>query len=231
MAIPEFLRDAVRPAPILPRSNINPFDKSTIVSIFPQRIEEYKYTIQPQRFVIEPGTLKEPSILVIGASSWWSIPASEHMPPIEVQCSSVEVADSIISDYVRGLVGTDPTSAMPGLFYIPGEHDKLKILTKYASKLQEAKVKQDNWFKELVRQADAFWVRSGGNPLTIWDFMKLAARELNLNQKPWLADAYAIEKVKCYACGSMKDPAYPVCPICRAIDPHHKLSAEVKFAG
>jgi hypothetical protein len=53
------------------RSAPNPTDKSTIVSIFPRLVDEIKHTIQPGRFIIMPGSVEKPSILVIGPSSWW----------------------------------------------------------------------------------------------------------------------------------------------------------------
>jgi uncharacterized OB-fold protein len=66
--------------------------------------------------------------------------------------------------------------------------------------------------------ADALWSRSNGNPLTISDEMKLAARELNLVNKEWLKDSQTMELVRCKACGSLKNPLYPICANCKSID-------------
>src|SRR5258708_6443678 len=53
------------------RQHKNPMDRCTIVSIFPKEINEVKYTIEPGRFHISPGTFENPSVLTVGSSSWW----------------------------------------------------------------------------------------------------------------------------------------------------------------
>ena len=213
----------------LVRAVKNPMDKCTIVSIFPKEIEEKKYTIEPGTFQIPAGTFDQPAILVVGSSSWWKDYDPEQ-PMLEIPVSSIQISDSVIKDYCNGMLGCNMGDTMPGLFFALGEHSVLDIKTNYKSKLAEAKTKQDNWFKILVRLADSLWSRTAGNPLAIWDEMRLAARELNLNDKPWLKDFQTAELVRCQACGGMKNPAYPVCPSCKAIDKNHPLAKELKFA-
>ena len=212
------------------RAMKNPMDKCTLVSIFPKETEpEKKPTIEPGTFQIPVGTYENPGILVIGGSSWWKDYDPEQ-PMLEIPVSSISVADSIIKDFCNGLLGCNMGDAMPGFFFAMGEHTVLDIKTNFKMKLAEAKMKQDNWFKVLVRLADSLWARTGGNPLSIMDEMRLAARELNLNDKPWLKDFQVAELVRCNACGNLKNPAYPVCPTCKAIDNTHPLSKELKFA-
>ena len=212
------------------RAMKNPMDKCTLVSIFPKETEpEKKPTIEPGTFQIPVGTYENPGILVIGGSSWWKDYDPEQ-PMLEIPVSSISVADSIIKDFCNGLLGCNMGDAMPGFFFAMGEHTVLDIKTNFKMKLAEAKMKQDNWFKVLVRLADSLWARTGGNPLAIMDEMRLAARELNLNDKPWLKDFQVAELVRCNACGNLKNPAYPVCPTCKAIDNTHPLSKELKFA-
>lgn len=215
--------------PILPKSNKNDYDKSTIVSILPMRLEEFKHTIQPARFVIEKGSFESPSILHVGQSSWWR-EFNETQPPIEVICSSVEVAEAIIRDYCSGLLGCDMEGSVPGLFFIYGKLTLDEIKLKYRSKLAEVNEKQRTWYRELVKQADGFWSRSNGNPLVIWDIMKLAARELGYLDRPWLKDSFMSERIQCFACGNFRDPKFPICPTCKVIDPTHPLAKDVKFA-
>jgi hypothetical protein len=216
------------PMPV--RSNMDKYDKTTIVSIYPLPIEnEIKYTIQPGVFNIPAGTYDKPSVVIIGASSWWM--KVENMPPVEIRCSSGEVAHSIVNDYCTGIAGCDMDSRIPGIFFIPGASvSPEEVKMKYASALLTAKNKQDNWYKELVRIADSLWSRYNGNPLVIWDQMKLAARMLNLETKPWLADHFAALKTQCFACGNLKDPEFPVCPHCKTIDPTHPRAADIKRA-
>src|SRR6266576_4523463 len=85
------------------RAMKNPMDKCTIVSIFPKVIDEVKYTIEPGRFHIEPGTFEKPSILVVGSSSWWR-EIDVEQPMLEIPNSSIQIAESVIKDYCNGLL-------------------------------------------------------------------------------------------------------------------------------
>jgi len=214
------------------RAPVNPLDKSTVVSIFPKFISERKHTIQPGIFEIPPGTYDHPATLIVGPSSWWK-EIDEDQPLLEIPHSSIQVADSIVKDYCNGLIACDMGQNMPGLFFIPGAKlDKKNepdypatlewILKEHKSEIVAAHMRQRNWFTALVRMADALWARSNGNPLTISDEMKLAARELNLINKEWLRDSQVMELVRCKACGSLKNPLYPVCANCKAIDDPNK---------
>jgi len=211
------------------RSMKNPLDKCTIVSIFPKEIVEVKHTIEPGIFSIPPGTYESPSCLVVGGSSWWK-DIDVDQPMIEIPVSSIQIADSVIKDYCNGMLGCNMADMMPGLFFILGEHKIAEIKLSYKDKLNETKIRQDNWYKILVRLADSLWARSNGNPLVICDEMRLAARSLNYNDKPWLKDFQVSELVRCTFCGGMRNPTYPICPTCKAIDPTNPLSKEIKFA-
>src|SRR5215471_19343385 len=192
------------------KAPVNPLDKSTVVSIFPKYILERKCTIQPGIFEIQPGSYDKPAILVVGPSSWWK-EVDDNQPLLEIPHSSIQIADSIVRDYCNGIVACNMGENMPGLFYVPGakmnpkgEVDAKATLTwikeEHKEELEVANTKQRNWFTALVRMADALWSRSNGNPLTISDEMKLAARELNLVNKEWLKDSQVMELVRCKAC-------------------------------
>jgi hypothetical protein len=198
------------------RAPVNPLDKSTVVSIFPKYILERKHTIQPGVFEIQPGTYERPAILIVGPSSWWK-EIDENQPLLEIPHSSIQIADSIVRDYCNGIFACDMGNNMPGLFYIPGEWTVEKIKRDRKYDLDVANEKQRNWFTVLVKMADALWSRANGNPLTISDEMKLAARELNLLNKEWLKDSQTMELVRCPACGFLKNPNFPICSNCKAI--------------
>jgi len=211
------------------RAPKNPMDRCTIVSIFPVEILEYKITIQPGKFSIPPGTYENPSILVVGSSSWWR-EIDVDQPMLEIPNSSIQVADSIVKDYCNGMLGCDMGDLMPGLFFVLGELTVAEIKLRYKAKLDEVKAKQNNWYAILVKLADSLWARSNGNPLVIWDEMRLAARSLNMDDKPWLKDYNTIKMERCKACGNLNNPLYPVCPVCRAINPEHADAKNLKFA-
>lgn len=211
------------------RSARNPMDKCTIVSIFPKVIHEVKYTIEPGVFHIEAGSPENPAILVVGSSSWWR-DIDVDQPMLEIPNSSIQVANSVVVDYCNGMLGCNMADAMPGLFFVMGSVSKMELLARYTDKLQETKIRQDNWYKILVKLADSLWSRTNGNPLTISEDMRIAARSLNFNDKVWLKDFQTAELVRCMACGSMKNPLYPVCPACKAVDTTNPLAKDLKFA-
>ena len=207
----------------------NPMDKCTIVSIFPKAIDEIKHTIQPGRFQIAPGSYENPSILVVGSSSWWR-EIDDEQPLLEIPTSSVQVADSVVRDYCIGVLGYDAETSMPGLFYLLGALDVDQIKTQYTAELDKAKRKQNEWYGLLIRLADSLWARSNGNPLTIGDDMRMAARELGHTVKDWMKDFRMVDMVKCKACGGLRNPEYPICPVCKSIDPTHPDAEKLVFA-
>lgn len=212
------------------RANVNPMDKSTIVSILPKLISERKATVSPGFFEIPPGNLEKPSILVVGPSSWWR-EIDENQPLLEIPVSSIQIADSIVRDYCNGLLACNLEDMMPGLFYIPGEISITKLKTEYMPLLVKAQAQQKKWFMELIRIADILWSRSNGNPLAISSDARLACRELNISNKPWLTDMQTAELVRCVACGSLRNQNYPVCQTCKAIaDPEMAKKLDLKFA-
>jgi len=211
------------------RAPVNPLDKATIVSILPKRIEEIKPTIQPGRFIIEAGSYDKPSSLIVGPSSWWR-EIDDEQPLLEIPNSAIQIADSVVKDYSNGLFACNMDDAMPGLFYISGSILVSEIKTKYKHLLDQALAKQRKWYEVIVRLTDILWARSNGNPIVIGDDARMAARELSLT-KDWMADFLAIEKVKCIACGALRDPNFPICQVCKAIaDPARAKLLGIEFA-
>lgn len=210
------------------RAPINPLDKCTVISILPKEIDETKPTIQPGRFIIPPGSLEKPSLLVVGPSSWWK-KVDDDSPLIEIPTGSIQIANSIIRDYCNGLLACDMGGSMPGIFFVPGmlgtnkngEFDltlgRLELNQKYKTELDVAHKKQRMWYSTLITMADTLWVESKGNPIAISSDMRLAAHELGQNTKEWLQDFQATETIRCTACGSLRNPLYPICPTCHTV--------------
>lgn len=198
------------------RAPVNPLDKATIISIYPREVKENKVSIQPGVFIIPPGSYDKPSCTVIGPSSWWK-DVDLDQPLLEIPVSAVRIADSIIKDYCNGILACNMTDKMLGLFYLPGELNVERIKKDYKSQLDDAARKQKAWYEESVKIADILWARSNGNPLSISDDARLAAHELNLDNKPWLKDSIIVEMKNCPACGFLTNPGYPVCPNCKTV--------------
>lgn len=209
------------------RAPVNPLDKATIVSIFPLMIDEVKPTLQPGRWIIPPGTYEKPTAEVIGPSSWWR-EVDSGQPLLEIPTASILIADSIVRDYCVGLPCCDMGESMPGLFYVPGVFTSAQMVKDYKNLLDIAKRKQDIWFGGLIKEADVNWSRTNGNPLSVNGLMKMAAIALGIEDREWIKAYKNVSLVRCFACGTMKNPLYPVCPSCRAIDPNFK--GDIKFA-
>ena len=212
------------------RQPVNPLDRSTVISILPKKIVERKVTIQPGLFELKPGSIEKPSMLVVGSSSWWR-ELDENQPLLELPVSSIQIADSIVRDYCNGLLACNLDDMMPGLFYVPGEIDIVKLKKDYMPLLVQAQAKQKRWFMELIRIADILWSRSNGNPLAISTDARIACKELNISNKPWLSDMQTAELVRCIACGSLRNANFPICQTCKAIvDVDLAKKLDLKFA-
>jgi len=212
------------------RQRVNEMDKSTVVSIFPLAIDEKKWTISPGRFMIPPGSFKDPQLLVVGPSSWWKDTGWDE-PILEIPTHSGLIAESIVRDYCNGIPECNMGNQMPGLFYIPGEITKTEVQTKFASLLSDANTKQRKWFDALIRLADSLWSRTNGNPRAISDIMRLAAKEMGQETREWIAGFEYVGMVRCVACGAFRDPNFPICRECKAIvDPEKAKSLNLTFA-
>lgn len=214
--------------PRMLRTPRNPMDKATIVSLFPVALKEVKETLDVREYKIPAGSLENPTVITIGPAAWWRHDFDNDQK-IENPVAATTIAHSVITDYCNGLLECDMESKMPAMFYIPGEISKDVIMKNYKDKLNEMNTKQRRWFEALVVHADALWSRSNHNPKVIWDMMKLAARELG-SDRAWLKDFNVVNMVKCFACGNLRDPEYPVCTACKSIDPKHPLAKDLMFA-
>jgi len=209
------------------RGPINELDKSTVVSICPKILDDRKPTVFPGHFVVPPGSLVSPSILVVGPSSWWR-DIDEDQPLLEIPVSSVQIAESVVRDWCNGILGCNMADHMPGYFYVQGAHSTEDIKKNFKTQLDKSDLYQKNWYRLLVKMGDSLWARSNGNPLAISDDMRLAARELGVaHLKDWMKDFTMIEMVRCKACGSLKNPQYPICAQCHFPDPDHPMTKQL----
>lgn len=197
------------------RATPNPLDKATIVSIYPKSIREIKETISPGIFEISAGSFENPALLVVGSSSWWR-DIGEGMPTVEIPNGAIYIADSFINDWIGGLPGVTDNSK-PGLFFIPGDIKLDRVKEEYGNALKDCNVRQRNWFNNLLTEADKEWAKTNGNPKAISDLMKMAARELSKEDRPWMSSSVDIKKVPCVACGNLRNPSFPICPSCNRV--------------
>lgn len=215
------------------RAPKNDLDKSTVFSILPKLINEKKPTLEPGVFYIEPGYPDKPTRLVVGSSSWWR-EIDIDQPLLEIPVSSVQVAESVVRDYSNGIVMCDMGEARPGLFFLPGNVSIDELKLKYKDILDLAIKRQENWFKALIKLADSFWARTSGNPLSISDDSRMAAKMLQIQDRPWLQDFNldSMQLKNCPGCGTLRNNSYPVCPHCKTIVDKKKFDElGLKIAG
>ena len=198
------------------RAEVNPFDKTTIVSIAPFDITETILTVQPGHFFIPKGSYDSPSLTVVGPSSWWK-ETDQDQPLLEVVVNSVLIGRALVEDYINSINGVTLGTCQPGIFHIPGEHtDVDKVKKEYKHILDRMRLYQTNWYNFLIKQADSLWARSNQNPLAIDDQSRLAARTLQID-RPWLRDFQTTQNVNCVACGNLRNPQFPICPSCKMV--------------
>lgn len=226
------------------RRPVNPYDKSTVISILPRDIDEVKPTIDPGRFRLKAAKKDDFEILVVGPSSWYR-EVDSNQPLLEITNSSTEVAESLVRDYCNGILGCNMGDCMPGIFWVPGNFTKVSILKYVESKdnefgtavagrtfdelMKTAKEKQKNWYSMLITMAETLWSNSNGHPRSINEDMKMAARELGLDPV-WLATARDIQKIPCKACGVLINSYIAVCPNCKVIV-NEEIAKTLKFAN
>lgn len=229
---------ANRPRRVINRLPVNPQDKSTVVSILPKIINEYKPTIFPSRFIIPAAKLDDFEILVIEPASWYLANVNEGMAPTEIQVNSAQLAKSIVTDYCNGIFLCNMRDIMPGLFWVLGAHNRISVLTStdehgktFQELIKEEREKQKRWYMANVQVADSLWARSNGNPLAISDDARLAAEVLQLKDKPWMQDQQTVQMVNCRACGELINKSFPVCKHCHAIvDTAKAKELNIEFA-
>src|SRR3990167_1389770 len=197
------------------RSATNPLDRCTIVSLMHKGFTSRKPTLEPGIFFIPSGSMEKPGIAVIGPSSWF-LDTDPDREIAEIVTPSNIVAESVVNDYVNGLLAFDRNGSMPGLFWVLGEKTQAQILKDHQPELKRYDTFQRQWYRNLVGLADSLLAQSNGNPLTISDDFRIAASVLGLN-KPWINAFSSVELVACKLCGKLRDPNYPICANCNHI--------------
>jgi hypothetical protein len=197
------------------RQYINEHDKASVISIFPMDITEKKVTLQPATFFVPMGTPDKPSITLIGGASWWRDIQPDE-PLLEIPQPASLVAQSVVEDYVIGILGYSKEERQPGLFWLPGVVTEAELKTKYKNELAKSDRLQKAWYMELIKMADAIWARTNGNPIAIADLMRIAAKQTQ-TERAWTRDFSMVEMTKCPACGAPRNPEFPICGACKTV--------------
>jgi len=212
------------------RAATNPLDVCTLVSIYPKPIVSDKPTLFPGKWRLEAGTYDEPSVLKVGPSSWWKDVGLDQ-PLLEIPVSAINIAASIINDYINGILECDMDTCKPGVFFVEGNLTAKEVKEKRKSELDLAAAKQRNWYESLVRLADIQWARTNGNPLSIADEMRIACTAIGASRE-WMSIQESAELVRCKACTNLVNKAALICPNCKVVlDAKRFEAAGMKFAS
>lgn len=201
-------------------------DNVTVVSILPYEIYDSKPNLYPGAFTIPAGKTKEPGLLEITKSIFW-IPMAFGAPSLPASSSPSEVANSVVNDYVDALLGIGP-NCRPGLWvesrvFQNSDHAAIQLKDKLPERINA----QRNWFLSLVNMADAEFAKHK-QPQSISDLQKMAARELNIQDRPWLLSLDQLQVNNCPACYNPVNMLAAICGHCKYIIDETKYNS-MKF--
>jgi|SRR6185503_15822316 len=190
--------------------------KSTLISIVPFPISEFKPGIYPGNFELKASKDNIPEVLVIGESVY-HVELDENRT-ITVKCTSEDIAKSVVDDcIISTLAYSAEDEAVPGFFWKPGEHSSRDIINKFAGELEYYIKTQTRWFSKLVQLADDDWEKSRQHKF-ISDIQRYAAKALGL-ERPWIIVTKVANEgqIKCPACQVSINSEAIVCQNCRCI--------------
>lgn len=202
--------------------------KVTIVSLYPKEFHEFVPFLFPSLYHIDASDGQIPKVLHVGEAFYLvPNPASDDLPPLRITKSGKSVAESLVSDFHNASLFSD-ANARPAVFCIPDELDATSVMKLHRDRISEALVKQNNWYKKLVYQADDDWAKYKQHRM-ISDLQRMAAKALNL-EREWTQ--LEIAMLSCPACSTKINATQAVCHNCRCItnpEAYKKLQfAEVK---
>ncbi len=185
--------------------------KSTIVSLLPFGFHREMTGHNPASYYIPKAGPEGMSVTVVEDSTSWVYILEGKS--VQQKHLSFDVARELIDTYIAATQYVTP-DAQPGLFYVEGKQSIEDIKEDFSELLEEAERKQNNWFANLVKEADDFWAKT---PLHrgISDPQKLAAKALGL-KRPWsLAGSDTNNFKECPACTTIIQKKAVICPQCR----------------
>jgi hypothetical protein len=166
--------------------------------------------------------------LSVGKSAFY-IPMAFGAPSLQAFSSPFEVATSIVNDWVGAML-TVSEDARPGIFVANKSFKSQgeaagELATEIADRLQA----QHRWFVKLVNEADKEY-RTHNNGNAISDLQKVAARQLNLKDRPWLMDLTQMGLNNCPACYNPININAIICGHCKYVVNPEKY-AQMTFAS
>lgn len=205
-------------------------DISTIVSIVPVEIREFKPGIFPGQFNIPACDNPDKPVFYPVSSSVTMFSVAGQKNPVPVETSSAIIASAICRDYNVSQIALGNDSA-PGLAFVEGKCDLTSLTAEHPEVLPALKASQRVWYINLCKMADNDWERYK-NHKAISTLEKIACRALKLD-RDWLLDEYSAETLsKCKACEQQISRTQVICHHCRCIqDIDRATKSGIKFAA
>ncbi len=190
--------------------------KATIVSVCPFPIRETKAGMYPSSFVIEAAEEGEVAILFV-KDGWYNVRLDDDRPPLKVVCPAEQVATSVIQDYAEAQLGYEADKG-PGLFAVWDHLHAGQIEKLHGDKIDEARARQERWFRDLVLKANDEWSKFHQHRM-ITDTQRFAARSLKLAHEWVNPIPEAGSTVECPVCTTMVPAKALMCAQCHVAMP------------
>lgn len=200
--------------------------KSTLISLVPFPISEFKPGLTPGQFDMEASVGGVPSIKVIGESHY-HVYIDHERGNLRVVDPSYKVAQSVVMDYLQAQLAAKP-ECHPAFFWKLGEFSASEVMAKFPDEVQAYNTIQMDWFLELIKLADDDWEKSRQHN-SISDIQRFALKAIdptNSKMRPWVLvnplheAAKEVKTQLCRACGSDVPFDVAICRYCRhIIDP------------
>lgn len=189
-------------------------DESTVFSIVPFELHEFKPGILPGYFNI-PACLDDtkPQRVVVGPSTWL-VTVGGQKQPLRIGQPSFEIARSIVQDFLDGQLFIDEESR-PGICWIQGNIS----LADFIKRPEYLAIRQNqrNWYVLIVKKTEEDWLRYH-NYKVVTDQARFAVRALGLETPEWMTvEEVGLTFNKCPACSTMNDPANAICTNCNCV--------------
>jgi hypothetical protein len=204
-----------------------PNDKSTIFSIAPFELHEFKPGLYPGNFTIKACLDdNKPERIVVGPSEHLMALGGKKNPPRNIT-PSYQVASSLVRDFLDGQMYVTPESS-PGICWFQGDISTISF--KGMAEYNKIKTNQRAWFVNLCKETDNDWKKFNSYRV-VSDQARFACKFLGLDREWMKAEEVGFTYVRCPACSTMNNPANAVCISCKCIlnkEKYGKLEFAVK---
>lgn len=185
----------------------------TFVSLMPRPISEEMPHIIPSQFNLDAAKDKDFEILYINN-------AVDNVYAGDGKHIQRPVFASEVAENLKNMVCNSQLcigdNASPGVFWVEGELTKEEVTKKCLKQLANARMRQMNWYRNLLNDADDVWSKFHQHRM-ISGLHRFAATALNKNRE-WAESFDDVEAVDCPACGTeLPNPNVTICATCHTI--------------